>query len=67
MTRLHSPTTSIDYINSYDIAEGSNGGIAQNDIFTLQGVCLKRNASQSDIDSLVRGIYIIGGKKVVVK
>ena len=38
-----------------------------NDIYTLQGVCLKRNASQADIDALTPGIYIIAGKKVLVK
>ena len=37
------------------------------DIYTLQGVCLKRQASQSDVEALSPGIYIIGGKKVVVK
>ena len=37
------------------------------DIFNLQGVCIKNNAMQSDIDALAPGIYIIGGKKVVVK
>jgi len=38
-----------------------------NDIYNMQGVCLKRNASQDDINALVPGFYIIGGKKVVVK
>ena len=37
------------------------------DIFNLQGVCLKRDATQEDIEALTPGIYIIGGKKVVVK
>lgn len=37
------------------------------DIFNLQGVCIKNNAMQSDIDALAPGIYIIGGKKVIVK
>ncbi|MCH5237537.1 MAG: leucine-rich repeat protein, partial [Muribaculaceae bacterium] len=37
------------------------------DIYTLQGVCLKREATQSDIEALAPGIYIIGGKKVMVK
>lgn len=37
------------------------------DIFNLQGVCLKRNASQSDIEALSPGLYIIGGKKVIVR
>ena len=38
-----------------------------NDIFTLEGVCLKRNASKEDIDALAPGIYIVAGKKMVVK
>lgn len=37
------------------------------DIYTIQGVCLKYGASQEDIDALRPGLYIIGGKKVVVK
>lgn len=37
------------------------------DIFTLQGVCIKTKASQSDIDALSQGVYIIGGKKVIIK
>lgn len=37
------------------------------DIFNLQGVCVKRNATQEDIDTLTAGVYIIGGKKVIVK
>ena len=45
----------------------ANGGNVSNDIFNLQGVCLKRNASQADIDALDPGIYIIAGKKVFVR
>ena len=57
----------IEYINSDNINGTGQQGNAPNDIFTLQGVCLKRNASQSDIDALAPGIYIIAGKKVIVK
>lgn len=50
------------------VADGSDAEIARpNDIYTLQGVCLKRDASQSDIDALTPGLYIIAGKKVIVK
>ena len=38
-----------------------------NDIYNLQGICLKRNASQEDVDALAPGLYIIGGKKMLVK
>ena len=36
-------------------------------IFTVDGILIKKNASQEDIDALRPGIYIIGGKKVIVK
>lgn len=48
-----------------DIAADDAG--SPNDIYTLQGVCIKRNATQEDIDALPAGLYIIGGKKVLVK
>lgn len=38
-----------------------------NDIYTLQGVCVKRNATQTDVDALTPGLYIIAGKKVIIK
>lgn len=37
------------------------------DIFNLQGVAVKRNATTDDLKALPAGIYIAGGKKVVVK
>ena len=41
--------------------------VRPNDIYNLQGICLKRNATDDDIKSLRPGFYIIGGKKVIVK
>lgn len=38
-----------------------------NDVYTLQGILLKRNASQDYIDALPAGLYIIGGKKYVIR
>ena len=38
-----------------------------NDIYNLQGICLKRNATEDDVKALRPGFYIIGGKKVIVK
>ncbi len=49
------------------IGDGAADSVRPNDIYNLQGVCLKRNASQADIDALVPGFYIVGGKKVLVK
>lgn len=47
---------------------GNSTSVARpNDIYNLSGVCLKRNATQADIDALAPGFYIIGGKKMIVK
>jgi len=37
------------------------------DIFKLNGVVVKRGASKIDIENLPSGLYIINGKKVIVK
>ena len=37
------------------------------DIFMLNGVCVKKNATEGDIKALKPGFYIIGGKKVIIK
>lgn len=36
-------------------------------IYNLQGFMLKKDATQSDIDALAPGLYIINGKKTMVK
>lgn len=38
-----------------------------NHIYNLQGVCIKSNATAMDIESLKPGLYIIGGRKILVK
>ncbi len=37
------------------------------DVYNMQGICVKRGASVEDLNSLPTGIYIINGKKFVVK
>ena len=37
------------------------------DVYNLQGVLVKRNASQEDLQSLPKGIYIYDGKKILIK
>lgn len=36
-------------------------------IYNTQGICLKRNASREDINILTPGLYVVGGKKVIVR
>lgn len=38
-----------------------------NDIYNLQGMCIKREATQEDVKALPPGMYIIGNKKIIVK
>ncbi len=37
------------------------------DVYNLQGVLVRKNATASEISSLPAGIYVAGGKKVIVK
>ena len=58
----------IKTLEESDVDEvGLDVSATHNDVFNLNGQLLKRNASQSDIDALNPGIYIIGGKKVIVR
>ncbi len=43
--------------------EGNN----KKSVYNLQGICIKMNATQEEIDNLPDGIYIIGGKKVKIQ
>ncbi len=49
-----------------NIAVDNNASRA-NDIYNLQGIRLKANATADDIKALTPGVYIIGGQKVIVK
>jgi len=37
------------------------------DVYNMQGVLVKARASQDEIDALAPGLYIIAGRKVLVK
>lgn len=54
------PEDGIDTVVSDEAARSS-------DIYTLQGTLVKRNATREDVKTLVPGIYIMGGKKILVK
>ncbi|MCC8072262.1 MAG: hypothetical protein LIO90_10745 [Bacteroidales bacterium] len=36
------------------------------DVYNMQGICVKRNATNYDLEGLGRGVYIINGQKVAV-
>lgn len=56
-------TSSITNLTS----DNSKNSIISNDIYNLQGICLKRNATEEDLRSLTPGLYIIGGRKVIIQ
>lgn len=64
-----------DFSNFHEVDDWVNGicDVAMDlsaelkDIYTPQGICIKNNATQADIDALSAGLYIIGGKKVYKK
>ena len=57
-------------LEDYPDVEGVDFILAEGqtvDVYSLNGLLVLRGASQSDLDALRPGIYIIGGKKYVVK
>lgn len=50
------------------VGETSGATVCESaNIYNVQGICIKRSASQHDVDTLPPGFYIINGKKVLVK
>ena len=37
------------------------------DVYTISGILVKKDATQEDLKNLKKGIYIISGKKVIIK
>ena len=37
------------------------------DVYNSMGICVKHNAMPDDMDNLPSGIYIVGGKKIIIK
>lgn len=40
---------------------------APKDVYNMMGICIKHNATPEQINSLPKGLYIIGGKKVIIR
>ena len=63
INNIESAPTTIEVIPT-GISTVSNSSITY-DIYTLSGVCLKHQANT--LKGLRRGVYIINGKKVIIK
>ena len=63
---IEADTDNLDGIESVTF-DSNEAADRPNDIYNLQGVLMKRNASQADVDALAPGLYIVAGKKVLVK
>lgn len=56
----------IRLVDSASVADANDGeGLA--DVYTTTGVCVLRQASAAEIASLPEGIYIVNGKKIVIR
>lgn len=47
------------------IAAGQLPGIA--DVYNLQGICVRRNATPAEVNVLPSGVYLVGGRKYLVR
>ncbi|MDE6340174.1 MAG: hypothetical protein K2K97_10380, partial [Muribaculaceae bacterium] len=64
---LRMESVSVDVSGASAVNEISADPNAPVDVYNMQGVMLLRNASQSDLNALVPGLYIINGKKVQIR
>lgn len=55
---VNDPTTGVEIQTPETLGENT-------DIYNLQGICIRRNASADEIRALPRGVYIVGDKKVI--
>jgi hypothetical protein len=59
--------TTFDYNVESVSVEDIFAEASSSDVYTLDGVCVLRNANADDIKVLEKGIYIINGCKVVIR
>lgn len=65
---LCNPEIRLSYtVDSTSSADISVAGAVVSDVYDLNGRIVLRNASAADINTLIKGIYVVGGRKVVVK
>ena len=63
----------LDVTVNVELVKDPESGIAgistdfNGDIFTVMGICVKRNANINDVYALPKSIYIIDGKKVIIR
>ena len=63
----HSAEILVDELGGVDNVTVGSVESATSDIYTMQGILLKRAATEADIRALAPGIYIIGGEKRVIR
>ena len=60
-------STSITGIKDVNAGQAASDGHTDRNIYSINGSLIKANATAADLDNLPKGIYILNGKKVVVK
>lgn len=49
------------------VRDVETGVMSLRDVYTLSGVCVMRAASESQLRTLPAGIYVVGGKKMIIR
>lgn len=66
-TYMYTPLYTVGFSGIEDIVSGSDADRPV-DVYTIQGTIVKRQVNRADaLEGLSRGLYIVGGKKVLVK
>ncbi|MDE6339564.1 MAG: leucine-rich repeat protein, partial [Muribaculaceae bacterium] len=64
---LRMESVSVDVSGASAVNEISSDPNAPADVYNMQGVLILRNATQSELNALTPGLYIVNGKKIQIR
>lgn len=64
---VNDATTAIEIAGSSSGIENIENNCINSDIYNLQGIVVRKNATSNDVNELPAGLYIINGKKVLIR
>lgn len=61
------PIASVSLTSQTSVIQPQVSAVSGRAVYNLQGMCIKRDATDEDIHALTPGLYIIGGEKIIVR